>query len=315
MREPRQVQMEQILHTAVRNITPYRKHWCIETDEEKWIAKRTRFPLRLKWWIQVDQELRRRGFTRMPPIRSDGVHWMLTPFIEGKTVSYSQMDEVEKIVPVLAHFHRIGRGLRTPPEQGAAFLLYHRLHDRLVRFYQVMRKAPSLQGELGELLRIYGKDFYLDAVKAWEELKWLPLASLNHEQRYRRYLTHRDLASHNWIIDSQGKPWLIDFETADYDCQLGDVWQIASRILSENNWSEKWYSKIFLAYESVRPLSALEKRIIVILLSFPNEFFRESIGLVEKKKGYSIRHSLPYLQKLAAQRDRWRQQIKQISYW
>lgn len=315
MREPRQYQMEQILHSAVRNITPYRKNWCIETDVGKWIAKRTRFPARLKWWLKVDQELRLRGFTAMPPIRSDGSRWIITPFIEGKTGSYSRWQEVEKILKVLAHFHLVGQRLHTPPEKGAAFLLYHRLYDRLIRFYRLLKKAPLLEKELGELLKNHGRDFYLDGLRAWQKLQWLPLQKINHDEWLMRNVTHRDLASHNWIIDEEGKPWLIDFETADYDSQLGDIWQISSRILSENNWSDEWCARVLHTYEYVRPLSAVEKKIICTLFSYPNEFFREAIGLAEKKRGYTMKHSLPYLKKLAKNRESWQKQIKWISYW
>lgn len=315
MKQPHRVPMERILHTAVRNITPYRKNWCLHTDGQKWIAKRARSSTRLRWWLKVDHELRMRGFTMMPPIRSDGFEWILTPFLEGKTGSYTKLDDVKKMVEVLAHFHATGRGCTTPPAEGAAFLLTQRLHDRLVQFYQLMKKADSIPGELGKLLRQYGRDFYLDGLKAWQQLEWLPLQKINEEERWMRFITHRDLASHNWIIAPDGQPWLIDFETADYDCQLGDVWQIASRILSEHNWADEWCETVLYKYDSVRPLSALEKQIIYTLFSFPNEFFREAIGLVEKKRGYVLKHTLPYLQKLAEQRGEWQSQLRRISYW
>ena len=50
-------------------------------------------------------------------------------------------------------------------------------------------------------------------------------------------MAHRDLASHNILIGVTGKPWLIDFETADPDAQLGHLWQLASRALVE------WHSE------------------------------------------------------------------------
>ncbi|SEN34880.1 phosphotransferase [Lihuaxuella thermophila] len=315
MKEPCQYQMEQILHSAVRNITPYRKNWLIETEAGKWVVKRTRFPARLRWWLKVDQELRLRGFTAMPPIRSDGSRWIITPFIEGKTASYSRWQEVEKILQVLAQFHLVGQRLHTPPEKGAAFLLYHRLYERLIQFYRVLTKTPFLEKELGELLESHGQDFYLDGRRAWQRLQSLPLQKICHDEWFVRNITHRDLASHNWMIDEGGNPWLIDFETASYDSQLGDIWQISARILSENNWTDEWCHRVLMSYEYVRPLSPLEKKILYTLFSYPNEFFREAIGLAERKRGYEIKHSVPYLKKLIEQRENWQKQIKRISYW
>ncbi|TCS96476.1 phosphotransferase [Hazenella coriacea] len=315
MKQPHPYLMEKILHTSVRNMTPYRKNWCIETDQHKWIAKRVNNSDNLRWWIKVDQEMRQRGFHSMPIIRSDGKSWLCTPFIEGKTGNYANMEEVKRMIGVLAHFHLAGRGLTTPPEKGAAFLLYHRLHERLVQFYQLMKKVDSIPGELGVFLKRYGRDFYLDGYQTWQQIEKLPLQKIAHEERFLRNLTHRDLASHNWIISPNHQPWLIDFETADYDSQLGDVWQISSRILSENNWSDEWSEFVLLSYESYRPFTSLEKRIIYNLLSFPNEFFREAIGLAKKKRGYQMKYTFPYLQKLVNQRNQWQLQLKRIFYW
>jgi hypothetical protein len=202
--------------------------------------------------------------------------------------------------------------LVTPSPHKAMFTLYERIHDRLVQFYRVFQKSTAIPGELGQLLRTHGKDFYLDGLKTWQQLEKLPLREITYEERALHCLNHRDLASHNWIIDSSGQPWLIDFETADYDCQLGDVWQIGTRILSENNWSDSWVERFFRSYEVYRPLSAVEKKMISTLFSFPNEFFRETIGLVEKKRGYSHRVTLPYLQRLVEHREHWRLQVKRI---
>jgi hypothetical protein len=312
MKSPHPLRMEQILHTAIRSITPFRKNWCIETAQQKWIAKRMRFPTRLQWWRQVDHELRLRGFMAMPFFMTDGKEWLLTPWIEGKTGCYANETDVTKMLQVLAHFHLTGRRLHTPLVDKAHFTLHERIHDRLVQFYQVFKKSSSIQGELGELIRTHGKDFYLDGMQTWQQLERLPLREITYEERALHHLNHRDLASHNWIIDPNGQPWLIDFETAEYDCQLGDVWQMGTRILSVNNWSDSWIERFFRDYEVHRPLSAVEKKIIATLFSFPNEFFREAIGLVEKKRGYHARFALPYLQRLVDNRVHWRLQIRRI---
>ncbi|MGA9174246.1 MAG: aminoglycoside phosphotransferase family protein, partial [Thermoactinomyces sp.] len=227
MKRPQRELLERILHTEVRNITPYRRNWCVETSQMWWIAKRMRTQ-RLQWWCRVDRELRQRGFQAMLPVFSDEQNWILTPFIKGKSGKYSQLEDVKKMVEILAAFHQAGRELLTPPRKEAAFLLYQRVAERLARFYRVLEKTSRLEANLGKLLAKVGKDFYLDGLRAWEKLERLPLKELCHEEYWRRCLTHRDLASHNWLIDQDRKIWLIDFETADYDCQVGDVWQMAS---------------------------------------------------------------------------------------
>jgi Ser/Thr protein kinase RdoA (MazF antagonist) len=313
MKQPSQHEMESILGAAVLDIVPFRKNWLVKTAKGRFVAKRMHID-QLRWWMRVDRELRIRGFRNMPPVRS-GNGWLVTPYLQGKSGKYSEIGTVSRMVETLARFHILGRGLIAPPMDGAAFLLHQRVHDRLARFYRALGRAKSLGNEVGAFLAKAGPDFYRDGVQAWEELSRLPLRQLAESERFAHALAHRDLASHNWIVGEDGRLWLIDFETADYDAQIGDVWQMMSRILEENNWSELWMDMVFPAYEGVRPVSPVERRILVALFSFPNEFFREAVGLVEKKKGYNPEHSLPYLRKLAENRAVWRASLRRLVYW
>ncbi|SFJ41446.1 phosphotransferase [Thermoflavimicrobium dichotomicum] len=315
MRFPTYEQMEKLLQQPVRRITEYRRNWLVQTNQQTWVAKRMQSSTKLRWLLSIDSELRSRGFTAMPPIRSDLKHWILTPWIEGKTCQYTNLHEVKKVIRVLATFHRTGRHLQTPPIKGAAFLLTHRLYDRLVQFYQILKERDTIPGEVGELLRTYGSEFYQHGLNVWEKLQSLPLDELNWREYQWHFLAHRDLASHNWLIDQAGKVWLIDFETADYDCQLSDVWQITTRILSSNGWNAQVCKQIFSTYEAIRPLNSLEKTIIYILFSFPNEFFRECIGIIKKKRGYRPENTLPYLKRIIQDQANWREFLKQLPTW
>ncbi|KPC77809.1 hypothetical protein ADL26_00895 [Thermoactinomyces vulgaris] len=314
MKQPHRSLVETVLHSNVHQMKPYRKNWCIETDHQKWIAKHVH-PTWLRWWVQVDYELRLRGFTSMQPIRSDGGEWLFMPFIEGKTGRYSIREDVEKMVETLAIFHRLGRRLMTPPIDEAAFLLSERIADRLNQFYRVLQKVEQLEAPLRELLLAHGRDFYLDGLAAWERLRQLPLTRFSLKERRLHALSHRDLASHNWMVDKAGRVWLIDFETASYDAQIGDVWQMVSRILVENEWSEEWLRMFLVQYEKERHLSSFEKKVLSVLLAFPNEFMREAVGLAEQKRGYRLKYSLPYLHKIAECRSKWKSQSKQLFYW
>ncbi|MGA8941429.1 MAG: phosphotransferase [Thermoactinomyces sp.] len=315
MIQPDPLHLEELLHTPVRRIRPYRNNWCVETDFMWWIAKPVQCSLKAKWWYQVDNELRKRGFHSMPPMITDGSRWILTPFIQGKSCQYFKMNEVKRMVRILAHFHRVGQYLGTPPP-GAAFLLSHRLARRLQEFYQVLVSVDRIENRLlRELLRETGKDFYLDGTEAWNRLEKLPFQDWIERERHLHMLAHRDLASHNWMRDQSGALWLIDFETADYDAQVGDVWQMATRILAANRYPDGGIEMILRTYEEVRPLERIEKKILAALFLYPNEFFREMLGLVEKKKGYEFSASYPYLKQIAHNRKKWKKQIAELMYW
>lgn len=303
---------QKTLQLEVEKIFPYRKQWYIRTISGDWIGKRIKQQKNPLWLVKINEELCRRGFLSMPTLKTDGKEWIFSTYIEGETGNYSSLEEVSKMMNTLGQFHAAGQKIFAPSKKPVEFLLYHRLYRRLVQYYHIINNAHKIQGELGDLIRAHGRDFYLDGLVAWEKLQNSPLRKLTDQERKMGNLAHRDLASHNWIIDKNQNPWLIDWDTADYDLQLGDVWQMSVRILTQNSWSDPWIETIFKSYEEVCPLTSMERSLLSVLFEFPNEFYREVIGLAYKKKGYKERSVLPYLNKIILSRAAWRNQIKQL---
>lgn len=302
------------LGVDVKKVCSYRKQWLIETNSGDWIAKRSNQQKSPLWLVKVSEELRNRGFLAMPTLRTDGKEWFFSSYIKGRIGNYSCPHEVSKMVKVLAQFHLAGQKIFAPSRKMSEYLLYHRLYRRLVQFYKIVNNAHKIDGELGSLIRAHGRGFYLDGLGVWERLQYGSLKLLADQECSMGNLAHRDLASHNWIIDKQGDPWLIDWDTADYDLQLGDLWQMSMRILTKNNWEESWINTIFQSYQGVRPLTTMEKDVLIMLFGFPNEFYREAIGLAYKKKGYREKNVLLYLKQIIYSRETWRNKLKQLGH-
>ncbi|SMO38295.1 phosphotransferase [Melghirimyces algeriensis] len=290
---------ERMLGEQVIHIQKYRKQWLLETASGKWVAKPCRSHAHLRWWFWVDCELRQRGFDRMPLCRTDGRTWLLTAWIDARPASYHRMDEAGKAADLLSRFHQAGRGLLTPPPYCRFYSLRERIESRYRSFSLLLDQAEQMEGELGQLLRRYGKEFLRLGNDSRRKLMQIPLQEWTDWERSRRCLTHRDLASHNVLIDSSGNGWLIDFETADYDAQVGDLWQLLSRTLSQHRWDVVVFKRILSNYESHRVLAPIERLILASLLGFPNEFFREAVGISLNKEGYMKEKTLPYLNKIA----------------
>lgn len=310
--------IESILQHHVDQIDLFHQHGIVQTtDGRKWMVKKIDRPEHLTWWSSIDRELRMRGFLSMPSFYTDYTHYVLTPWIHGQIGSYRDLDQAVTMIKRLARFHQVGTGLQTPPKQKqeAAFLLYDRIYSRLKQFYRLMGRADQIPGKVGRFLREMGPLFYQDGYFAWKQLLQFPICLHTDWSRQKHCLAHRDLAGHNWLIDKRNQIWLIDFDTADYDSQLGDLWQMVTRILSEQNWSTQAYLRLLESYESIRPLNELEKRMLTTLLAFPNEFFREAIGLCMRKPGYHYRSTFPYLQRIAKNRQHWIRQTTHFSSW
>jgi CotS family spore coat protein len=315
MREKDLLRLSDVLGTPVWGAEPFRNVWRVRTFRGDWVAKPVRHVTHLRWWMWVDREMRMRGFHLMPQMRTDGKRWVLTPFIPGQTASYKNLSDARQAARQLAWFHRTGDGLKTRSYHHGEYLLKERLDTRLREFYRMMMTLGDGEQELAHLVKTYGPFFYQAGVAAMSRLNALGLRAWVEWDRHLHRLAHRDLASHNWLTDLQGRLWLIDFETADYDCQLGDVWQLLSRTLSEHHWVPEVYRTLLAEYEAVRPLSNKEKTLLVGLLSFPNEFFRETVGLTKEKRGYTLVKSLPYVRQVIRDREHWQRFLETIRSW
>jgi len=297
-----QKRIEWLLKTKVKKIVPYQKHYLVYTmDQKKWYVKKNKNKVHLRWWSFVDAELRSRGFTAMPTFYTDGYELAVTSWIHGRIGSYRNLDQALRLVRQLARFHFVGQALQTPPKQEVAFLFVDRLYHRLSKFYKLMKRVDTIPGAFGRLLTQYGPQFYADGYRVWQKLKQFPFQEYVLWERQHRRLAHRDLASHNWIMDER-KVWLIDFDLADYDSQLGDIWQMFTRIMADKKWDPSLYQELLRNYESIRPLSELERKMLNVLIFFPNEFMREAIGLANRQRGYSFSATYPYLERIAINR-------------
>jgi CotS family spore coat protein len=305
---------EKLLKVPVIKVEKYRKNWLLQTKMGKWIAKRLWDREHMRWWSLVDDELRQRGFTAMPAMISDYKRWVITPYIPGKTCNYSSIVEVKQAISVLAQFHVTGRNLQTPPRQ-AAFLFFHRLYERLQEFYHLVKRAGNISGPLGEILQKEGVWWYQMGERVWQKVLASPLCEWTMQDASHRCLTHRDLASHNWLIGEDGKVWLIDFDTADYDLQLGDLWQMMTRVFTLNQWNEQICLDVIRQYERIRPLAKREKQMLILLMHYPNELYREAIGLALNKPGYKWEYSFPYIQRIVSQRPLWLCTLERLSFW
>ncbi|WP_028775566.1 phosphotransferase [Shimazuella kribbensis] len=303
------------LHTPIYDVKSYKNYWLVMGKTGKWLAKPIRDVEHNVWWEDIEQKLRERNFHAFPESKRID-NWLLSYFIDGEMVSYKDKKVCIPLMRTLATFHIAGQKLDTPPTFQAAYLLSDRLYERLNQFYHHLSKLHRYRHDKTfYLLSRYGPVFYQHAYDAYQRLYKIGLPYFAQSARKNHMLSHRDLASHNWIMDGQKELWLIDFETAAYDLQIGDVWQVCSRMLNEHQWDVDLFQTLIQTYESVNPLTQWERQALSVLCGFPNEFLRETIGILEKKSGYKEDLILPYLEKMVYDYPLWIDRVNKIQIW
>ncbi|SFS58436.1 phosphotransferase [Marininema halotolerans] len=305
---------ETTLGLTIHEVKPYYRNWLLVTPKGKWVAKKIHHPQQLQWWIRIDRELRQKGFHQMPLICTDERDWLFTSWVEGRRATYKNRKDIMIVADLLGRFHTLGKGLAMSELGIYRNNLLQRVQSRFHSFTTLLDSPREWQSAQGEMKQ-FANQFHWYGREAMQQLLHLPLDELCEWDRRTHSITHRDLASHNILLSNDETPWLIDFETAAFDSQVGDIWQLLSRGLSEQRWDRCVAEEALAAYEVHRPLTALEKKVLIVLLSFPNEFYREFLGLTLAKEGYGKDKTLPYLEQMAMDIPRWRRFLKEIETW
>ncbi|WP_054949051.1 protein kinase family protein [Numidum massiliense] len=291
---------ERIVRTGKRHGLLY-----IETTRRKYLLKPIADRHHVLWWQRVDRAIRERGFTSMPDFFVWKNEWLVMRFISGRQARYSRYRDVMVGAQLLARFHVAARGIESGATRGReAATLAQRVQKRFEQYEQSCREPVSfLPAAVRDDYRRWGE-------WALRKIEASPIHAVTRFEKAKRAVAHRDLASHNIVIGKGGKPWLIDFETAAFDAQIGDVWQMTSRTLVEWHWDPRVYEAILANYQLVRPLRPEEQVVLDRLLMFPNDFFREQTGLLKGRRGYSLQKVAPYLLMMVQDRPRWLQFLR-----
>lgn len=286
---------EPIIHIGQKHGFPY-----ILTASTSWLAKPIRDLERMLWWQQTDELLRQREFHAMPAFFIWQGKWVVMQYIPGRTARYRNMSDLQRAVRLLARFHVAAHQAQQPSPLRSGI----RLPERLTNRYEQYRQLHSQLANFPHLFPA-SKQFALLGGKALERLRHTPLADLTNIDQEQGAVSHRDLASHNILIDESETAWLIDFDTANVDLRLGDLWQMCSRALVEWHWNPHIYDTILQTYETVRPLNALERSTLAHLFLYPNDFYREALGLLKRRSGFSHHKVIPYLQMMCRDCEKW----------
>lgn len=286
---------EPIVFTGKKHGFPY-----ILTTSSGWLVKPIQDLDRMIWWKQIDELLRQREFHAMPAFFIWQGKWIVMEYIRGRTAHYRNMSDLQRAVRLLARFHLAAHQAPQRPPLRSGISLPERLTNRYEQYRQ-------LHNQLACFPHLFpaSKQFALLGEKALERLDHTPLTDLTTIDRAQGAVSHRDLASHNIVIDKDGTAWLIDFDTVNVDLRLGDLWQMCSRALVEWHWAPHIYDTMLQTYETVRPLNVLERSTLAHLFLYPNDFYREALGLLKQRSGFTHHKVVSYLQMMCRDCDKW----------
>lgn len=281
--------------------------FLVETEREKYVLKTYEDEEILRWQEKFTEQVIERGTKGMIPfiknIRNTSINRIpshqkvfgIMPFIPGEIIDPSNWKQVKDCIKLLAHFHLKSGGIygkkQVIPFRSQLLEKWNQRLQLFVRSLQPFHKAHEHTGveSMGGIRQAMAR-YYEEAIH-WAKwtLTHVPkayLLFLEEQAQWERQMAHLDVAPHNFLTMKGQYYYLLDYDLADYAPPLLDVVQFINRVSNEFEWSFDTVQELIYTYSSIYSLHPMEKKIIPLLLVYPNDLFREWLGLWKNHGGF-----------------------------
>ncbi len=309
----------------ILEIENYQHLWKIKTKEAVYLLKAyDKNSHHIEWIHFFNHQLAKKGFCRFPNFLEtrdkkpsfpwQGAVYVLMPMLTGRNARYSNLEDIDHVITILANFHHHASFLEKTIQPPVRKIIYQKYEDRLNRFIKLYKQLPYKQNRsiLDKYILLLGKEMIKYGISALQRLDIEAIHRLQQQTMDYAIVSHRDVASHNFLIE-KGKGSMIDFDLTGYEPQGIDLLQLTQRIMVEWSWDINLFFQIENKYNSLHSLQEAEKQLIYQLSRFPNEFFREVLGVYERPQKFKSDYVLRLLEKYVNQYQRFQQFQKEMN--
>ncbi|MGM9567843.1 MAG: CotS family spore coat protein [Clostridia bacterium] len=273
------------------------KVFLIQTKTDRFVLKLLSFPAMETGFItDAMTYLSQKGFHRFnevvpttegkPTGKYKDCFTLLTKELHGRVPSYKKTDDMIAVTACLADLHHAAR----------YFIPIHRYEERikwgtmtdtidqgrkdLILFRQRLTDKKK-KSDFDTAFLEYC-DFFIDESEQASASLKIFYPRLCEEMTGFGGFCHHDPAHHNFLIDRQGKAAVFDFDYAIADLRAHDVASFLLKILKTNHWDIEPALIALHTYETLFPLSSMEKEFIYRLLTYPYDFHHAAYARYEE---------------------------------
>lgn len=228
----------------------------------------------------------------------EGMGYVVKNYYEGRECSPRDLDDLKHAMRALAVLHE---ELFYPQEAVPKDLSRYDLRDDIMRQNQGLKKIRSFLRKRGRktafelaLLDAY-TTFMGTAIRTEERIGQEEFAPLYDSIEKNRQFAHGDYQYHN-ILFQESNTAIVNFEKCQWDSRVRDIALFLRKTLEKADWDRNLGRMLLLEYESVNPLSDLEKRQLFYRLAYPEKFRKIANFYYNSNKAFL---SSQYMEKLS----------------
>lgn len=247
--------------------------------------------LEKEWWEQ--------------PFPEDRDIYVIRRWFSGEEGNFRNMEFLKKAASALGTLHNAFESLEIPEKlvmlHPSMMLLEnwqrHNRELKKIRRYILNKK----QKNEFEILFLSMETGYLEsAEEACQQLEKGSCKQLFLEAKEKKLLCHGNYNYHN-LLDTKMGLATVCFEDTGIGIPLFDLYQMMRKLLEKNRWDKGLAIDVLKEYEEKRALNHEEKKLLYIMLLYPEKFWKVSNHYYNSRKSWINKIDIAKLQELGKQ--------------
>lgn len=218
----------------------------------------------------------------------------LTEWIDSTEVDFKNIDDILECARFLAMFHNAAKGIEIP--EGIKIRNKHNQWNDI--FSKHINAVEKFVEKVNAKSKRSGFDLiYKNNIHTFRAEAEFASKLINTEEAKRAFaaaeeekcMCHDSFYYQNILRDKEGKLYLIDLESSQFDCPMSDLGKFMRRILCKHvfKWDFDLCRRIIEVYDEIRPISHDELYPLLAILSFPHKYWKFGKKRYVKKKDWA----------------------------
>lgn len=245
----------------------------------------------------------------------DGGFYILKKWYEHRESEPDNESDIMKGAGALAGLHIHTKDLRSVFSEedvipkGKDFKETFEKHNRemmkVKRYVEKLKNKSAFEFDLKKEIDVY----YEQALQAENSLDLDAYIRLSKEAAEHKTLCHGNSQYHNIIMVGE-IPVLVNFIRTNINLQIYDLYIYLKKCMEKNNWNTALADKILNRYQKIRSLSEEEIKILKVLLTYPEKFWKIVNSYYNSNKAWLSEKNREKLEKFSQQKDAREQFIR-----
>lgn len=300
-----------IFDLDVKALVPYKDFYIVSTSKGKKILRRCLpVPGRILFVHGAKEHLYNSNFSNIdrfictaegrPYIIIGENFYTMTDFIEGRECDFDCRDDIMGASRLLASLHKASKGYVPPqgclPQDDLGKLPFY-FEKRLGELRRLKKVAARRKSAFDYLYLDYA-DYFIDkAEKVIKLLSQSCYGDLVKKARREGTFCHHDFTYHN-IICSKTDIYITNFNYCCFELKIYDIANLLRRKMRKCCWDMNEARVILSEYRSIEDISPDEFFVLLLMLQFPQKFWRVANRYYNSKRSWAERSYIAKLQEV-----------------